>query len=167
MCNEATKMDDSPEALQRRIADLEMQRRRLVWYLDSLANKLYRLALRGIEQRLDQGKGLALPHVYVMLATADEVVVATGSVNQLDVYLDSDRLRGVPAAEIKNPHEFLRTNYHPDWALPSIALIGGRVDYTIRPDEKREEITITLSRRLLATEALIQHRRLILLGDPG
>ena len=33
----------------------EDERRRLGWYLDSLANKLYRLPLRGIEQKLEPG----------------------------------------------------------------------------------------------------------------
>ena len=93
---------------------IEDERRRLAWYLDSLANKLYRLLLRGLEQRLDQGEGMALPRVYVELATTSELVVATGSFDQLHTYLDPDQLRSVPAAEIKNPLQFLRTNYDPD-----------------------------------------------------
>jgi hypothetical protein len=44
----------------------EEERRRLVWHLDRLANKLYRLPLRGLEERLDQGNGVVLPQVYVI-----------------------------------------------------------------------------------------------------
>ena len=55
--------------------EAEEERRRLVWYLAALANKLARLPLRGLEERLDQGNGLALPRVYVMLATKTRVEV--------------------------------------------------------------------------------------------
>ena len=47
----------------------EDERRQLVWYLRTLAAKLYRLPLRGLDERLDRGDGLALPRVYVALAT--------------------------------------------------------------------------------------------------
>src|SRR5262249_40912870 len=47
----------------------ENERRQLVWYLQALANKLYRLSLRGLDERLDRGDGLAMPRIYVDLAT--------------------------------------------------------------------------------------------------
>lgn len=49
------------------------EQRRLVWYLQSLSNKLYRLPLRGLSEKLDaRGEGLALPRVYVGLDGDDE-----------------------------------------------------------------------------------------------
>ena len=47
----------------------EDERKRLVWYLDRLASKLYRLPLRGLDEKLDQGEGVSLPQVYVWSRT--------------------------------------------------------------------------------------------------
>jgi hypothetical protein len=47
----------------------EDEQRQLVWYLQTLAAKLYHLPLRGLDERLDRGDGLALPRIYVALAT--------------------------------------------------------------------------------------------------
>ena len=47
----------------------EDERRQIVGYLQTLAAKLYRLPLRGIDERLDRGEGLSMPRVYVALTT--------------------------------------------------------------------------------------------------
>ncbi|MCG8348824.1 MAG: hypothetical protein MI924_13720 [Chloroflexales bacterium] len=65
----------------------EDERRRLAWYLARLASKLSRLPLRGLEERLDRGDGVALARVYVRLATTDDTVMARGKAQELAEYI--------------------------------------------------------------------------------
>src|SRR5262249_55521027 len=56
----------------------EDERGRLVWYLAGLAAKLYELPLRGLDERLSRGDGLAMPHLYVELATTRPQLFKSG-----------------------------------------------------------------------------------------
>jgi formylglycine-generating enzyme required for sulfatase activity len=133
----------------------EEERRRLAWYLASLANTLSRLPLRGLEERLDHGEGLALPQVYVMLATESELRVAQG-----------EAIR--PYFQGSDPTQPLDPAYDPTLALPHQAIIrvtaeGG----TLTPIGRRSEPIPVLFRAQLCTEAVQQYPRLLLLGAPG
>jgi formylglycine-generating enzyme required for sulfatase activity len=133
-------------------APIEDERRRLVWYLDSLANKLYRLPLRGIEQRLDQGEGMALPHVYVMLASQSTRELASGKLTTLQPYLQGKTIRAGWQSE-----------FDPDYALPVKAIVSWEyLTHALKDPE-----LYRLSRSVLVTEAVQQHPHLALLGDPG
>ncbi len=135
----------------------EDERRQLAWYLAGLANKLYRLPLRGLDERLDQGKGLALPQVYVMLATQSHIEVAHGSTKELQRYFVGRSL-----------NQPLKEGYNPDQALPDRAIV--RVEpWSDGNGRRRSSGTLprVLWRSCLATEAVQQHARLVLLGDPG
>jgi len=150
----------------------EEERRRLAWYLDSLANKQHRLPLRGIEQRLDQGDGVALPRVYVMLATTSEVELVRGRPGALASYFQPN-----------DPQRRLRDEYNRQWALPPTAITRFRMlgtptegaptperGYSLQVvfDYSREHgIEILFNRALLAIEAVQRYPRLVLLGDPG
>lgn len=125
------------------------------------------MPLRGLDKRLSRGESLALPQVYTELATLSEVVVAIGGVDQLADYINPEQLRRVPIEELFHSLQFLRTLYQLDWALPSVAIIGCQVEAQDSWYPQRENLMLTLSRRRLATEALIKQRRLVLLGDPG
>src|SRR5262249_40149354 len=89
----------------------EDERRRLVWYLSSLSTKLYRLPLRGLDERLDRGGGLAYPEVYVMLETTSAIEVARGRATKLGHYYADERLNQ------------LKPEYDPDYTLPSQAIV--------------------------------------------
>src|SRR5215216_356669 len=52
------------------------QHEQLTRYLQRLAAKLQRLPLRGLAQHLDEGPGIALPKVYVLMATLNRIEVA-------------------------------------------------------------------------------------------
>src|SRR5262245_12955413 len=54
-----------------------IQREQLTRYLQRLAAKLQRLPLRGLAAQLDDGPGIALPYVYMMLATTSHVELAS------------------------------------------------------------------------------------------
>jgi formylglycine-generating enzyme required for sulfatase activity/energy-coupling factor transporter ATP-binding protein EcfA2 len=135
----------------------EDEQRRLVWYLSGLAARLYRLPLRGLEERLDQGDGIALPQVYVMLATESHVEVARGRTRELRRYYEDGKL-----------DQPLKADYDPDQALPDQAIV--RQEHAVdTPGRARTSRTPprVLARALLATEAVQQHQRLVLLGSPG
>jgi hypothetical protein len=66
----------------------EDKRRQLVWYLERVTSRLFRLPLRGLEERLDRGQGVGLPQVYVMLATQSQIEVIRGSISSLSRYLE-------------------------------------------------------------------------------
>ena len=137
------------------------QREQLTRYLRRLAAKLQRLPLRGLAVRLDEGPGIALPKVYVMLATANRVEVTEdsstfeGHIRPLEqFYQDGDRDKP------------LKEDCDPNLVLPDRAIIAD--EPTIYRDRHEREVRgCRLYRALLATEALHQHRRLVLLGAPG
>ncbi|HEY3231610.1 MAG TPA: NACHT domain-containing protein, partial [Roseiflexaceae bacterium] len=132
----------------------EDERRRLVWYLDALANQLYRLPLRGLEERLAQGDGVALPRVYVTLASESFVEVARGQTRELWRYFQDGKL-----------DQPLTSEYDPDYALPDQAIV--RVESLNLPRRDERILPLALSRSKLATESVQQRQHLVLLGDPG
>jgi hypothetical protein len=68
------------------------EQRRLGWYLQNLANNLERLRLQGIASRLArEGEGIALPNVYVMLATTGRVEMVRGTLPLLENYTRRER----------------------------------------------------------------------------
>ena len=137
----------------------EDERRRLVWYLDRLAAKLYRLPLRGLDETLDQGQGVSLPQVYVMLATMSRVEVAGGRAGskKLRRYYQDGDIEGA-----------IKEAYHLDYALPQEAIVAAE-PVTYRQKERRSNPVPgrILYRAQLVTEAVHAHSQLILLGDPG
>ncbi|MEI8305477.1 MAG: SUMF1/EgtB/PvdO family nonheme iron enzyme [Chloroflexales bacterium] len=145
----------------------EEERRRLVRYLGRLAAKLRRLPLRGLDPKLeDHHKGPELHRVYTMLATqSSRREVAHGSTLSLCNFFEEN-----------NPANGLCKIYDPDWALPdkAVHIVGVTCDELGRahaselygnsetlPDE------IMLIRPALVTEVVAEHRRLVVLGDPG
>ena len=134
---------------------IEDERRRLVWYLDRLASKLYRLPLRGLDEKLDQGEGVSLPQVYVMLAIESLVEVARGYTKELWRYYQGGKL-----------NQPFKPEYSPDHALPDQAIVRVEGLNVVRRERERN-LPLLLSRSTLATEAVHSHRHLVLLGDPG
>lgn len=165
------------------------ERRRLVWYLSRLSAKLYRLPLRGLDEKLDQGKGLSLPQVYVMSAVSTrDMMLDEGKPERIMAYFEDHDLQ-------KGPKE----SYHIDYALPTQAIVGVAIgeensdDYFVSyprvSDVDLNSITtsdtLQLFRSCLATEEIIwlqktwysitkQERtqypasnQVVLLGDPG
>lgn len=137
----------------------EDERRRLVWYLDRLAAKLYRLPLRGLDETLDQGQGVSLPQVYVMLATMSRVEVAGGRAGskKLRRYYQDGDIEGT-----------IKESYQADYALPHEAIVSAQ-PVTYRQKERRNNPVPgrILYRAQLVTEAVHDHPQLVLLGDPG
>ena len=126
------------------------ERRRLIWYLEGLAQHLVVLPLRGLQPRQSgaQRLDLELPRVYVALATTTHTEVARGTGHALRAYFTDD-----------DPQQPLKRDYDPAYALPDAALyrddVGGRSD------------EIILRRALMAVAAVQQHAHVVLLGDPG
>jgi len=140
----------------------EDERRRLVWYLDALAGSLRRLPLRGLDADLAEGRGVDLGRVYVMLATEGEALLAQGRGSELRSFFADNELRQ-PAPE-----------HDPDLALPTVAWRGIRKAGEGIYEHERlvqagtpNDPAVQLRRSLLVTEAVQQHQRLALLGDPG
>ncbi len=157
----------------------EDERRQLVWYLHTLAARLNILPLQGLASKLDQrGAGVAMSSVYTMLATTRTVEYAWGEREALGDYLDDQGANGLTQV------------HHPDYALPADAIVrrkltvfdtksgvkqGNVRDFTLFPmkDSANEDQgaiapgAVTLYRSLLATEAVRDNPRLVLLGDPG
>lgn len=135
------------------------ERRRLIWYLDALANDLRTLPLRGLDTQLAGAQGLDLARVYVLLATTTLLPLATGSREALRPYFADD--------ELTQPAEA----YDPEYVLPVEAVLATRVDEadgSARGRGRKDEVApLTLLRAQAATEALADHARLVLLGDPG
>jgi formylglycine-generating enzyme required for sulfatase activity/energy-coupling factor transporter ATP-binding protein EcfA2 len=154
----------------------EDERRRLAWYLAGLANRLSRLPLRGLEERLDQGQGVTLAGVYVMLAVRHMYDYVDGTIDTIAPYFEND--------DVRQP---LKQEHHRDYALPTQEVLfwskpsenQGREIKAHQLDEfGHVEIDPTeriyLFRRFLASEML--HRQefypdeshnLVLLGEPG
>jgi len=154
------------------------ERRTLVWYLDRLAAKLYRLPLRGLDEKLDQGKGISLPQVYVMLAISSRNIAFTqGTRAKVAAYFEDSDLRKSP----KEP-------YHIDHALPTQTILGisreehteqGRRFSQMLSEVDRGQVgeleRIVAWRPFLASEVITWHQRrqeqasqqIVLLGDPG
>lgn len=118
----------------------EGERKRLVWYLKSLASKLYRLPLRALDSKLDDGEGISLPQVYVMVALTRSVVCVRNWDHNYRDYFEGASLK---------------QQYDPNWVLPTVALTPSALG------------SPTLSRAALAVEAVNAYTRLILLGEPG
>src|SRR5262249_29478004 len=115
----------------------EDERRRLVWYLEGLASQLYYLPLRGLDERLNRGEGMALPQVYVMLATESFTEVARGQTKQLHRYFQDGKL-----------DQPLRPEYTPNHALPDHAIV--RVESLNVPRRDDRSLPQVLSRSTLA-----------------
>ncbi|MEI7770236.1 MAG: SUMF1/EgtB/PvdO family nonheme iron enzyme [Chloroflexales bacterium] len=124
------------------------RREQLARYLDRLAAKLSHLPLRGIDERLDHGDGIALHHVYVMLATQSRVDITRGTEEAVKVYFVDEKVR-----------RELKPEFDPRTALPDRAILG----YTAATNNE----FYTLARAKLATEALADSLRLVLCGEPG
>lgn len=139
----------------------EDERRRLVWYLDRLASKLYRLPLRGLDEKLNQGKGMSLPQVYVMLATLTFVEVIRDIPEHLAEYFVSNE---IPSRE--RIWQEIKRAYHPDFVLPHVAFTLFEESQRLEDNDARVHEVI-LSRRQLVAEAVQTQQHLVLLGDPG
>jgi len=135
------------------------EQRRLGWYLHNLARTLERLRLQGIAARLArEGDGVFMPHVYVMPATQNAGEVAYGSAASLQHYF-KDTISVLP--------ESLRDAYHPDYVLPDTAITFISASQVGESEDNAPDPTWTLSRSMLATEAMQRHLRLVLRGEPG
>ncbi|MBP1467997.1 SUMF1/EgtB/PvdO family nonheme iron enzyme [Candidatus Chloroploca sp. M-50] len=138
------------------------ERRRLIWYLDALANDLRTLPLRGLDTTdlsRPQVQGLDLARVYVLLATTTLLPLATGSREALRPYFADD--------ELTEPAEA----YDPEHVLPVAAVLATRVDEADGSARGRgregDAAPLTLLRAQAATEALSAHPQVVVLGDPG
>ncbi|WP_097654592.1 NACHT domain-containing protein, partial [Candidatus Chloroploca asiatica] len=140
-------------------APSEDERRRLVWYLDALANDLRTLPLRGLDTPLAGAQGLDLARVYVLLATTTLLPLATGSREALRPYFADNTLTQPAKA------------YDPERVLPVEAVLATRVDEadgSARGRGRKDEVApLTLLRAQAATEALADHPQMVVLGDPG
>jgi hypothetical protein len=123
------------------------ERRRLVWYLEGLAARMAELPLGALDERLGRGAGVALPRVYVPLATESRVAAARGPEAELRRFFEGDDM-GRP----------LRPAHSPDHALPHAALYQAQAD---------AGPALLLERHLAAEEAVRRHQRLVLCGGPG
>ena len=139
----------------------DLQRDQLMRYLRRLIAKLQRLPLRGLATHLDDGSGIPLAKVYVMLATENRVIVTedstsfTGYVRSVEqFYQDGERAK------------LLKADFSPDRALPDRAVMVAE-PAAHHGRYAREMCSRRLYRALLATEAVHQHRHLVLLGAPG
>jgi formylglycine-generating enzyme required for sulfatase activity len=131
----------------------EDYQRNLKHYLEQFSRSLNHVPLlNALAPRLARrDHKVGLPDVYTMLATQQFEILAQGTE------------RNGWSAYYKN-NELIEA-HHPDYALPHQAIMA-KHDH----EAARSEGTDTgwkLWRARLATEAVVQHRRLVLLGDPG
>ncbi len=142
----------------------EEERRRLAWYLHALIGDLRRLPLRGLDTSIVDGREVDLSRVYVMLATRSLVELASDHPQHVTWFFRDGK---TPVArDRREAYELLIDLYNPAYALPDIAVINIEWNESLLGDKSVAQ-TVTLSRRLLATEAAARHSRLVLLGDPG
>jgi formylglycine-generating enzyme required for sulfatase activity len=143
----------------------EEERRKLVWYLTALSNKLRRLPLRGLDATLDEGgQGMSLGRVYVMLSTnspyGPELQIRDNEVNE---YFREETLSIIAmlilGVDLPELYECLKPEYHCEWSLPTSAY------ETIGLNDKLP--TIVLGRSFLVVEITKISSQLILLGGPG
>lgn len=139
----------------------DLQREQLTRYLRRLVAKLQRLPLRGLAAHLDEGSGIPMAKVYVMLATENRVIAAEDSASL------AGYTRSVEQFHQDGEHDKpLKADFGPDRALPDRAIIA--VEPVIYRDRREREVRgCRLYRALLATEAVHRHQHLVLLGDPG
>lgn len=139
----------------------EEKRQQLVRYLTRLAAKLQRLPLSGLATQLDDGPGMSLAKVYVMLATKSRVTVTedglvfAGHIRPVEhFYQNEDR------------NKPLKEEYDSSFALPNQAIVAAEpIDY--RDRHYQEVPGRRLYRALLATEATYNNARIVFLGEPG
>ncbi len=149
----------------------EDERRRLVWYLTALSNKLRRLPLRGLDPKLDEGgEGMLLGRVYIEMAGRFEQEIAHGPAHTLRHYFENE--------DLTQP---IQSRYHPNHAIPSQAVttisvwesdVPTPTILTVSADHWPVPVGITdktyfeLTRRRLLLEA-VRNRLTVLLGNPG
>jgi formylglycine-generating enzyme required for sulfatase activity len=154
----------------------EDEKRRLGWYLHNLASTLKRLRLQGIASRLArEGDGVSMPNVYVMLATTRIVlreVYEETSLQALDVETfiqqhDPDTVlpdyaRTAIAVDAKQ-------DIDTAWSSESTAMYGGLFDIhdDDLPQQMQASDRIECHGHQLTIEAMQQHPRLVLRGEPG
>ncbi|RRR78594.1 MAG: NACHT domain-containing protein [Candidatus Viridilinea halotolerans] len=128
----------------------EPERRRLVHYLAALAGALRRLPLRGLDGTLAEGQGVSLARVYVMLAVQRQIPVVV-----------RDQRACAALFEENDAQKALQREVHPDYALPDRAIVAiwQRDAASGGPD--------SAARHAVVSEALHDHARLVILGDPG
>lgn len=137
------------------------EQQRLDTYLHQLAAKLALLPLRGLAEAVEsKSKDIHLSAVYTMLATRRRVEVVRGTPQELGAYFDADDT------------DELKEDYDPDYALPTTALFvqdgrGSERDELRDHDARTQPPPLRLERAVLATEAVHQHPRMVLLGVPG
>ncbi|MBS1968423.1 MAG: SUMF1/EgtB/PvdO family nonheme iron enzyme [Chloroflexi bacterium SZAS-1] len=131
------------------------QREQLGRYLQRLAAKWQLLQLRGLDEQLDKGRGMALSHVFITMAIFSTTGMAFGDTEAVQDYFQDN--------DVSNS---LNTANDPDWALPSSAVIKIERRNAESPGENGFDVFI-LYRSLLASETVNKNPYLILLGDPG
>jgi Sulfatase-modifying factor enzyme 1/NACHT domain len=134
------------------------QREQVERYLRRLAARMQRLPLHGLAAQLDDGPGVALPQVYVMLATTSRVELASDAADSTTpveyFYQQGDR------------DQPLKQEYDPDHALPDRAVVAAE-PLVLWGRREHETSGSVLYRALLAAEAVARYPRLVLLGEPG
>jgi len=109
---------------------------------------------------------VALPQVYVMLATLSRLEITTDETNY---YFVGDK----PPESIRrffvddDPEKPLTAEFDPDWSLPAHAIIAVDVDPMSGHGHAPNVRILHIWRSLLATDAVQKHSRFVLLGDPG
>ncbi len=134
--------------LQRPPSDAE--RRFLIWYLATLSAWLNQLPLRGLQTSLgDQGQGIALCGVYVMLATQGHAVLAQGRPADLEPYLDPTRLRQGEATMQAVTAAYRSDQALPDQAILQIEPLGGGAAFKCRLFWETERLCKAFSMRVI------------------
>ncbi len=129
------------------------QREQLGRYLQRLAAKWQLLQLRGLDEQLDKGRGMALSHVYEVMATSNRVEYARGPAGVIRQFFTDDLLTT------------LRNEYNPDFVLPTDALYKASSHFTDGSED--EDFEVVLTQALLVSQAVFENQCVVLLGDPG